>query len=203
MLFRSDVSEKLIRTFATCEHVCPHFHLPMQSGSSRILQLMNRGYTKEQYVALAESIRYAVPKVAFTTDIIVGFPGETEQDFEDTLDVVRAVRFDSAYTFIYSQRSGTPAADMAEQVPYAVKQERIQRLMDLQAEISLQLNQGYEGQTVEILVESVSKQDSGMLTGRTGGNKLVHFAADPQWIGKLVRVRIEKASSWHLTGVLE
>jgi len=196
-----DVNPKLIRIFQESQQVCPQFHLPMQSGSSRILKAMNRGYTKERYLEIAQHIKAAVPHVSFTTDIIVGFPGETDEDFEDTLDVVRKVRFDSAYTFIYSQRSGTPAAEMENQVPYSIKQARIQRLMEVQAEISLQINQGYESQNLEVLVEGPSKQDPTMFTGRTGGNKLVHFPATASEIGKIIKVRINKASSWHLEGI--
>ena len=195
-----DVSSKLIRVFKESAKVCPQFHLPLQSGSSRILKAMNRGYTKERYLEIAKQIRAAVPDVAFTTDIIVGFPGETDEDFQDTLEVIREVRFDSAYTFIYSQRSGTPAATMENQIPYAVKQNRIQQLMDLQAEISLEINQRFEGQDLLILVEGPSKQDPHMLSGRSEGYKLVHFPAEDTQIGELVTVHIEKASSWHLEG---
>ena len=196
-----DVNPKLIKVFQEAKHVCPQFHLPMQSGSSRILKAMNRGYSKERYLEIAQQIKAAVPHVAFTTDIIVGFPGETDEDFNDTLDVVQKVRFDSAYTFIYSQRSGTPAAEMENQVPYAMKQARIQKLMDVQAEISLQINLEYEGQDLEVLVEGPSKQDATMFTGRTGGNKLVHFPATVSEIGRIIKVHIVKASSWHLEGI--
>jgi tRNA-2-methylthio-N6-dimethylallyladenosine synthase len=195
-----DVTARLIQVFKESIKVCPQFHLPLQSGSSRILHAMNRGYTKERYLEIAQQIRLAVPKVAFTTDIIVGFPGETDEDFEDTLDVIRKVRFDSAYTFIYSQRSGTPAADMDNQIPYAIKQARIQRLMEIQADISLEINQECEGRDLEVLVEGPSKQDPLMNSGRSEGNKLVHFPAENTSIGELVTVRIEKASSWHLEG---
>lgn len=197
-----DVTEKLLDAIACSRRVCHQLHLPMQSGSSRILRVMNRGYSKEHYLDLVQQIRTKIPDVVFSTDVIVGFPGETEEDFEDTLDVVRQVRFDSAYTFIYSRRSGTPAATMPEQIPYATKQQRIERLMNLQADISKEINQLQLGQIVEVLVEGPSKHEASMFTGRTLGNKLVHFAAEPDQIGQLLSVKIEAASSFHLSGTV-
>ncbi len=197
-----DVSLKLLQTIAAARHVCHQLHLPMQSGSSRILQAMNRGYSKEHYLDLVQQIRETIPDVVFSTDIIVGFPGETDEDFADTLDVVRQVRFDSAYTFIYSRRSGTPAAELPEQIPYAEKQKRIEGLMNLQADISKEINQEQLGKIVTVLVEGPSKQDAKMFTGRTAGNKLVHFAARQEQIGQLLPVKIEAASSFHLSGSL-
>ncbi|HZW49677.1 MAG TPA: tRNA (N6-isopentenyl adenosine(37)-C2)-methylthiotransferase MiaB [Bacillota bacterium] len=197
-----DITEKLVDTIADSRRVCHQLHLPMQSGSSPILRAMNRGYSKEYYLGLVQLVRVKIPDIVFSTDIIVGFPGETEADFENTLDIVRQVRFDSAYTFIYSQRSGTPAAAMPDQIPYAIKQQRIMRLMEIQADISNQINQQQLGQIVEVLVEGPSKHDASMFTGRTRGNKLVHFAAEPNQIGQLLSVKIEAASSFHISGTV-
>lgn len=197
-----DVSDSLIEVFARYDNICKHFHLPIQSGSNTILKAMNRGYTKEQYLELAQKIKRSVPDVAFTTDIIVGFPGEREEDFLQTLDIVEKIGFDSAYTFIYSRRSNTPAAEMAEQIPYKIKQERIKRLMDLQGDIGAKINLSLEGRVLEVLVEGKSKTDENMYTGRSDGYKLVHFPAAQDLTGRIVKVLIEKGSSWHLKGKL-
>jgi tRNA-2-methylthio-N6-dimethylallyladenosine synthase len=197
-----DVSDKLISAFAQYDNICKHFHLPLQAGSNRILKAMNRGYSKEKYLQLAQKIKEDVPQVSFTTDIIVGFPSETEEEFQETLDLVEKIGFDSAYTFIYSKRGGTPAAQMEGQVPYQIKQQRIQRLMDLQAEISLQKNLKLEGETLQVLVEGPSKNDANMYTGRSDGYKLVHFPSQEDKTGEIISVKIEKASPWHLTGRL-
>ncbi|HBK85743.1 MAG TPA: tRNA (N6-isopentenyl adenosine(37)-C2)-methylthiotransferase MiaB [Firmicutes bacterium] len=197
-----DISPRLITAMAECENVMEHLHLPVQSGSSRILQSMNRRYTRERYLELVREIRTAIPDIALTTDIIVGFPGETEQDFEDTLSLMEAVRYDAAFTFAYSPRGGTPAAKMLEQVADAVSKERLQRLNELQARISMERNQELISSEQQILVEGPSKNDPSRLTGRTRGNKLVHFVGSEHLIGKIVRVRITQAQTWNLLGEL-
>ncbi|MGI6684775.1 MAG: tRNA (N6-isopentenyl adenosine(37)-C2)-methylthiotransferase MiaB [Bacillota bacterium] len=195
-----DFSKKLIDTISHCPSVCEHFHLPIQSGSNRILKLMNRGYTRESYLSLLKEIRARFPYYSITTDIIVGFPGETEQDFKDTLELFKEAEFDVAYTFLYSTRSGTPAAEMPDQVPSEVKKARLQELMELQNSISLRINQDLVGKTEEILVEGISKTSETTMTGRTRTNKIVNFSGDPSLAGKLVKVRIKKAKTWHLEG---
>nr|WP_127015976.1 tRNA (N6-isopentenyl adenosine(37)-C2)-methylthiotransferase MiaB [Anoxybacter fermentans] len=196
-----DFSDKLIETIRDSKKVCEHFHLPMQSGSSRILKKMNRGYTQESYLELIRKIREAVPEASITTDFIVGFPGETEEDFAETLKVVEMVEFDAAYTFMYSPRSGTPAAKFEDQISEEVKKERLQRLMELQAEKSLKKNKKLEGQIVEVLVEGESKSNPERFQGRTRTNKLVLFdKKDEDLTGKLVNIRINRAQSWNLYG---
>lgn len=197
-----DFNTELVKEIAKLEKVCPHFHLPVQSGSNGILRKMNRGYTREEYLALVKSIREIMPQASITTDIIVGFPGETEEDFQDTLNLVETVRFDSAFTFLYSPRSGTPAARLKEQISLAVKKERLQHLMELQNEISLALNQKLEGQVVEVLVEGASKKDPNMLEGRTGTNKIVLFPGSAELLGKFREVKINAAQTWVLKGEL-
>ncbi len=195
-----DFSDDLIKAISECEKVGEHVHLPFQSGSTRILKEMNRKYTKEQYLELAEKIRNAVPGVSFTSDIIVGFPGETEEDFEDTLDVVRKVRFDLVYTFIYSKRTGTPAAEMQEQIDDKTKKDRFDRLLETVYSIVQENNEAMIGKVEEVLVESVSKNNDEMMTGRTRTNKIVNFAGDKSLIGKLVDVRIQSQHMWYLAG---
>ncbi len=195
-----DLSEDLIFAVKDCEKVCEHIHLPFQAGSTEILRRMNRKYTKEQYLALAGRIKKEIPGVSITTDIMVGFPGETEDDFEDTLDVVRKVRFDAAFTFLYSPRRGTPAAKMKDQVPYGIKHPRFLRLLDLTQKISAEENAKMKGKTVELLVEGVSKNDPARLTGRTRTNKLVHFTGDANLIGKLINVKVTEPRNWSLYG---
>ena len=196
-----DMSEEVIKAVAECEHICENFHLPFQAGSSEILRRMNRGYTKEKYLELVKMVRKYVPDATITTDIIVGFPGETEEDFEETLDVVRQVGFTSAYTFIYSKRSGTPAAKMESQVPLAVKKERLNRLMALQNENSLKCHEKLVGQTVEVLAEGPSKQKT-VWNGRTRTGVLVLWPIeDKQYaVGQKVNVQIEAAQTWLVKG---
>lgn len=194
-----DFSDELIDAIAQCGKVCAHVHLPMQSGSTKILERMNRKYTKEHYLALAEKIKARVPGVHITTDIIVGFPGEEEADFLDTLDVVRQVQFSGAFTFIYSKRSGTPAAKMP-QVDEAAVKERFDRLLTEQNKITEQKNAAYLGQVVPVLVEEMSQKGDGIATGRTEGNVLVHFKGNEAMIGTLVRVRITKNRAFFLEG---
>lgn len=197
-----DISPDLINTMAECEHVCEHLHLPVQSGSSRILHAMNRGYTREHYLELVRSIRARMPDIALTTDLIVGFPGETEQDFEETLGLIEQVGYDAAFTFAYSPREGTPAAKMQNQVKRDVSKDRLQCLINTQNRISLEKNQELVGTVQELLVEGPSKTDPDKLTGRTQGNKLVHFEAADDLRGQLVQVRIESAQTWNLFGKL-
>ncbi len=196
-----DFSDKLIETIRDTRKVCEHFHLPVQSGSTRIMKKMNRGYTQNAYLELIQKIRREVPNSSITTDFIVGFPGESEEDFAETLKLVDLVGFDAAYTFIYSQRTGTPAAEYKEQVPDEVKKERLQRLMDLQAEKSLQQNLKLMNQVVEVLVEGESKSNSNRFQGRTRTNKLVLFdKGNKDLTGKLVDVQVNKVQSWNLYG---
>lgn len=197
-----DLSDRLIEAMAGAEKVCEHIHLPVQAGSNRVLQAMNRKYTREHYFALIHKLREAVPGVAITTDLIVGFPGETEQDFRDTIDLVERVKYDAAYTFVYNKRSGTPAANLADQVPDEVKKARIQELINLQNSISLAKNREELGRRVEVLVEGPSKTNESKLTGRTRSNKVVVFDGNPDLKGKLVTVSIDGAKTWHLEGKL-
>jgi len=195
-----DLSQELIDTIAECDKLCEHIHLPFQSGSTRILKKMNRHYTREQYLDLVCRIKKAIPNVALTTDIIVGFPGETEEDFNDTLSLVKEVEYDSAFTFLYSKRNGTPAAKYEDQIPENIKHERFNRLVEVVNEISKKKNKEYEGNIVEVLVESRSKTDPLKLTGRTRTSKLVNFKGDHKNIGKLVNVKITEAKSFSLIG---
>lgn len=195
-----DLSRELIEVMAESEKICRHLHLPMQSGSSLILGKMNRVYTKEQYLELAGRIKRAVPGISLTTDIIVGFPGETEEDFLETLDVVRKVEFDSAFTFIYSKRTGTPAASMEDQVPEAEIKDRFDRLLKEVQDISARIC-GRDVETVqEVLVEEVNGHQQGFLTGRLSNNTVVHFPGDESLIGKLVPVYLEESKGFYYMG---
>ena len=198
-----DLSDSLILAMKELPKLCNHLHLPFQSGSSQILKDMNRKYTKEHYLGLIDRMRAAIPDIAFTTDIIVGFPGETEEDFQETLDVVKRVRFDLAYTFLYSKRTGTKAAEFENQVPENIKKERFQRLVDLQTAIGAEINRNYEGRTVEVLVEGKSRQSDAMYTGRTDKYKLVNFACDSDLTGQMVQVKIVRTWPFWLEGRLE
>lgn len=196
-----DFSDKLIETVRTAKKVCEHFHLPIQSGSTRILKQMNRGYTRESYLELVRKIRSAVPECSITTDFIVGFPGETEEDFQDSLDVAKLAEFDAAYTFLYSPRTGTPAAQYADQIPEEVKKERLQRLMDVQAESSRIQNEKLLGRIVEVLVEGPSKSNPDRYQGRTRTNKIALFDRGAEELtGQLIRLRISRVQSWNLYG---
>jgi len=195
-----DFTDGMIAAVAECRTVCEHFHLPVQAGSDRILALMNRGYTRDQYLDLLRRIRERVPGCSVTTDIIVGFPGETDEDFADTLDLVRRARFDAAFTFMFSPRRGTPAATMPGQIPLAEKKRRLQELNRLQNSISLEKNRELVGRQVEVLVEGVSERDPAQLTGRTRTGKVTVFPGPPEWAGKMVLVQVEKALTWTLHG---
>ena len=179
--------------------VCHHLHLPMQSGSSRILKIMNRHYDKEKYLGLVEKIRTAVPDISLTTDIIVGFPGETEEDFQETLDVVEKSGFDTAFTFIYSKRSGTPAAKMEDQVPEDVVKDRFDRLLKLVQEKGREVSSRFQGEVQEVLVETESKE-KGIFTGRTQYNLLVHFPGTPDLLGKYVKVCLDTCKGFYYMG---
>ena len=195
-----DLSDELIRVMSRSEKICRHLHLPLQSGSTRILKEMNRRYTKEGYLELADRIRTAMPDLALTTDIIVGFPGETEADFEETMDVVERVRYDSAFTFIYSKRTGTPAASMPEQVPEDVINARFDRLLKRVQTIGAEQAQRFTGQTLPVLIESVNRQDASLLTGRLGNNSIVHLPGTPDQIGMIRDVLLKECRGFYYMG---
>lgn len=197
-----DLSDELIEVMSKSKKICKHLHLPVQSGSSRILKLMNRHYDKEQYLALAEKIRKAVPDISLTTDIIVGFPGETEEDFQETLDVVRKVRYDSAFTFIYSKRTGTPAAVMEDQIPEDVVKDRFNRLLHEVQTISAEQCAIHEGTVQTVLVECVNEHDKHLMTGRMSNNLLVHFPGDESLIGQLVDVHLDECKGFYYMGTI-
>jgi len=195
-----DFSDELIDVIANNEKICKVIHLPVQSGSTKVLEKMNRKYTKEKYLDLVNKIRNKIPDATFTTDIIVGFPGETEDDFLDTMDVVRKVRYDSAYTYVYSIRVGTPAEKMDNQIPEEVKTERIGRLIELVNEILEEQNEKLVGTIQKVLVEGKSKTDENVLTGRTDGGKVINFIGDDNFIGKMIELKITEQRKWYLTG---
>ncbi|MBS6395679.1 MAG: tRNA (N6-isopentenyl adenosine(37)-C2)-methylthiotransferase MiaB [Clostridiales bacterium] len=197
-----DLSDELIETMAGSKKICRHLHLPLQSGSSQLLKVMNRKYTKEQYLALAEKIRRAVPDIALTTDIIVGFPGETEEDFQETLDVVRKVRYDSAFTFIYSKRTGTPAAAMEDQIPEKVVKDRFDRLLKEVQDISKEMAERFAGTVQTVLVEEPNGQMEGYMTGRLSNNHVVHFPGDISMLGKLINVHLDECRGFYYMGSL-
>lgn len=195
-----DLSDELIEVMSTSQKICRHLHLPVQSGSSRILDKMNRRYTKEHYLELVEKIRRAVPDISLTTDIIVGFPGETEEDFQETMDVVRKVRYDSAFTFIYSKRTGTPAAVMEEQVPEEVVKDRFDRLLKEVQSISAETCSVYTNTVQEVLVETVNDHDPSLMTGRMSNNLLVHFPGEESLIGRIVPVELKECKGFYYIG---
>ena len=203
-----DLDDEVIRAMAEVPAVMPHLHLAVQSGSSRVLRAMNRKYTREEYLELVARLRAAMPELALSTDIIVGFPGETEEDFEETLSLVREAGFSSAFTFIYSRRPGTPAAKMPDDTPREVIQERFDRLADLVAEQAHDANQADLGQLVSVLVEGVSKRDASIMVGHSEKNRTVHFTVpegrDPEsLVGSISDVRVEEARTWYLRGSIE
>ena len=194
-----DASRKLIDTMAKHDKIAKHFHLPLQSGSDAMLKAMNRHYDKAQYLQTVRYIREKMPNIAITTDIIVGFPGETEQDFKDTLDMLREVRYDMIFSFIYSPRKGTPASEM-EQIDEKVKGERFSRLLEVQNQISLEKNLPFVGKTVSVLCDGVSKNNDALLSGRTEGNKIVFFEGDATDEGKYLNIKIDRAEAFALYG---
>lgn len=196
-----DLSDELIEVMAKSKKICHHLHLPLQSGSSRVLKEMNRRYDKEKYLNLVEKIRTAVPDISLTTDIIVGFPGETEEDFQETLDVVRKAGYDTAFTFIYSRRTGTPAAAKEDQIPEDVVKDRFNRLLSLVQEQGRIRSSRFEGTVQEVLVEEESKE-KGIFTGRTQYNLLVHFPADESLLGIYVNVKLEECKGFYYLGSL-
>ena len=199
-----DFTDEVIEAIADNSKIARMLHLPLQSGSTKILNAMNRGYTKEEFITLAKKIKEKIPDIGLTTDIIVGFPGETEEDFQDTMDVVNEVGFENAFMFMYSKRSGTPAATMAEQVTEQIKSERLQQLMRLQNYKAKEESQKYLGKTVKVLVEGPSRKNPEMLTGRTSTHKIVLFKSPRTDLkGKFVNTKIYEAKTWTLYGELE
>ena len=195
-----DLSDELIEVMSQSDKICKHLHLPLQSGSSRLLKIMNRHYTKESYLELVDKIRAKNPDIALTTDIIVGFPGETEEDFADTMDVVEKVQYDSAFTFIYSKRTGTPAAAMEDQVPEEVVKERFDRLLERVQQIAA-VHAGKDvGKVVEVLVEEQNGQDASLMTGRTSQNYVVHFPGETCLIGKIIPVKLIESKGFYYMG---
>ncbi len=195
-----DLSDELIAVMRDSEKICHHLHLPLQSGSTRILRAMNRRYTKEQYLELAEKLRREIPDIAITTDIIIGFPGETMEDVEETLDVIRRVRFDNAFTFLYSKRTGTPAASMENQVPEEQARAGFDRVLKLVQETAREQTARWQGQVCEVLVEGQNESDPSLVTGRMSNNTLVHFPGGRELIGQLVPVSLEECCGFYYLG---
>ena len=195
-----DFTDDVIDAIKNSKHICKQIHLPLQSGSTRVLKEMNRKYTKEEYIKLAEKIKNKIPEIVFSTDIIVGFPGETEEDFEDTLDVVKKVNFEQVFMFIYSRRVGTVADKMENQIPEEIKHKRFDRLKELVENQMKVQNENYVGKEVQILVEGKSKNNDKMLTGRTESNKVVNFEGTDDLIGKIINVKIISEHQWYLKG---
>ncbi len=197
-----DLSGELIQVMAESEKICRHLHLPLQSGSTKVLKSMNRQYTKEQYLDLVRRIRLACPDISLTTDIIVGYPGESEEDFQETMQVVEEVGFDSAFTFIYSPRTGTPAASRTDQIPEEIVHERFNRLLELVQKKAAQKVSRFTGQVLPVLAEEVNPRDTGMLTGRLDSNIIVHFAGPASLTGKIVQVRLQECKGFYYIGEL-
>ncbi len=197
-----DLSDELIQVMKESKKICRHLHLPLQSGSTEILQVMNRRYTKEQYLALAEKIKREIPDISLTTDIIVGFPGETDADFQETLDVVRRVHYDNAYTFIYSKRTGTPAAKMENQVPEAEVKVHFEALLKEVQNIAREQAARFADTVQEVLVEEVNEHDVKLLTGRMSNNLLVHFPGDKSLVGSLKMVHLKECKGFYYMGEL-
>ncbi len=198
-----DFTEDVIEAIRDCNKVCKLIHLPLQSGSSQVLKIMNRKYTKEQYLNLVERMKKTIPNVVFTTDIIVGFPGETEEDFEDTLEVVKQVKFEQVFMFIYSRRVGTPGDRMENQIPEEMKHKRFNRLKELVENQIAENNQTYLGMIQKVMVEGTSKNNEKMLTGRTDSNKVVIFEGKEELIGTMVQIKIVSEHMWYLKGKIE
>lgn len=195
-----DVSGRLVDALASLPRCCHHIHVAMQAGSNRILERMNRGYTREHFLEVVDRLRSAIPDIALSTDIIVGFPGETETEFEDTMDMVRRIQFDAAFTFMYSARSGTRAAELNGHLDYEVKNRRLLRLNELQYGIARLKNEALLNRQVEVLVEGPSKNDRHRLTSRTGCNRIVIFDGEESLVGRLVNVTVEQAGTFSMSG---
>ncbi len=198
-----DLSDELIEVMAKSNKICPSLHLPFQSGSSKLLKDMNRRYTKESYLELVNKIKKAMPGIALTTDIIVGYPGETEEDFQDTLDVVKEVEYDSAFTFIYSKRTGTPAAVREEQVPDEISKNRFNRLIEVVNDIANKKSVAHVGGNFKVLIEEVNEKEKGMLTGRLDNGHLIHVKGSPELVGKILDVKVTEAKTFHLIGQIQ
>ena len=197
-----DFNDDMINIIAKYDNIMPYIHLPLQSGSSRILKLMGRRYTKEDYLELYNKLRSKVPNCSITTDIIVGFPGETEEDFNETLDVVEKCKYDSAFTFIFSPRIGTPACRMLDETPKEVKEQRLYKLNDLVNKYAKEANDNYENKVVKVLLEGYSSKDKDMLMGYTETMKLVNVKADSKYIGQIVDVKITDVKTWSMDGII-
>ncbi len=195
-----DLSDELIEVMKNSRKICRHLHLPVQAGSDKILEAMNRRYTKAQYLALVDKIKTAMPDISLTTDLIVGFPGETPADVEETIDIVKKVQYDNAFTFIYSKRTGTPAAAMDNQVPEAVVREGFDKLLKVVQDTAKERAARLQGNVMEALVEEVNEQDASLMTGRLSNNMLVHFPADQSMIGQFVMVSLDKCHGFYYTG---
>ena len=195
-----DLSDELIQVMKESKKICRHLHLPLQSGSTRILKAMNRRYTKEQYLELADKIRREIPDISLSTDIIVGFPGETAEDVQETIDVINHVKYENAFTFIYSKRTGTPAAAMENQVPEEEVKENFDKVLKAVQEMSKERVGVYQGQVMEVLVEEVNAQDSSLVTGRLSNNTTVHFPGDASLIGKIMDVKLEECHGFYYVG---
>mgnify|MGYP000987014146 FL=1 len=197
-----DLSDELIDCYRTCEKLCKHIHLPVQSGSSSVLKRMNRRYDRDKYISIIDKLKAACPEIAITTDIIVGFPGETEEEFKETLSLVEYVGYDSAFTFIYSPREGTPAAGFSDQIPYDVKHERFERLNEVVNKYSLEKNELLSDTTVKVLIDGASRKDDKSYSGRTDGFKLVNISSGRDIIGQLVDVKIIDCKTFSIDGIL-
>lgn len=195
-----DLSDELIQVMKDSKKICRHLHLPLQAGSTRILTEMNRRYTKEQYLALAEKIRREIPDISLTTDIIVGFPGETAEDVEETIDVIKKVRYDNAFTFIYSKRTGTPAAAMENQVPEEEVKVNFDKVLKTVQDMAREQVGRFQGQIMDALVEEVNEQEEGLVTGRLSNNTIVHFPGDASLVGKIVNVKLEECHGFYYIG---
>lgn len=195
-----DISEELIKVMSRHKNICKQLHLPVQCGNNRVLKSMNRGYTREKYFGLIDMARSYMPDITISTDIIVGFPGETNEEFEDTIDLLEKVRYDTVFSFIYSKRTGTPAATMEDVITPEDKKNNFLRLLDVQNRICAEINETYRDKICPVLVEGVSKTDENTLTGRTDGGKLVHFSGDKSLIGQIVNIKITEPKTWSLMG---
>lgn len=195
-----DISEELLLVMSKHDNICKQLHLPVQCGNNRVLKTMNRGYTREKYFTLIDKAREYMPGITISTDIIVGFPGETNEEFEDTIDLLERVRYDTVFSFIYSKRAGTPAATMEDVISPEEKKDNFNRLLEVQNRICAEINSTYKDKILPVLVEGESKTDADTLTGRTDGGKLVHFKGDAALIGKIVNIKITEPKTWSLMG---